>query len=189
MTTLWSLSVAIFSVGGIIGSFSVGLFVNRFGRWNTVVTTDIVLTLIMAQSFTLFNFLYTIQSLFLVILMLYYKSLPIFLISGGTPCSWLMSWLSSPQHWWASLRWGHPGRCSLLGGSWWAFTLVCPLALCPCMWVKWPPQPSEEPWAPFISWASLLASSWLRYIRTQDVFAVSVTVWVFLHNYVLFIVL
>ncbi len=37
--------------------------------------------------------------------------------------------------------------------------------------------------------ASLLASSWLRYIRTQDVFAVSVTVWVFLHIYVLFIVL
>lgn len=32
LTTLWSLSVAIFSVGGMIGSFSVGLFVNRFGR-------------------------------------------------------------------------------------------------------------------------------------------------------------
>lgn len=27
LTTLWSLSVAIFSVGGMIGSFSVGLFV------------------------------------------------------------------------------------------------------------------------------------------------------------------
>ena len=32
LTTLWSLSVAIFSIGGMIGSFSVGLFVNRFGR-------------------------------------------------------------------------------------------------------------------------------------------------------------
>ena len=32
LTTLWSLSVAIFSVGGMIGSVSVGLFVNRFGR-------------------------------------------------------------------------------------------------------------------------------------------------------------
>ncbi|CAM4679655.1 unnamed protein product [Leuciscus chuanchicus] len=32
LTTLWSVSVAIFSVGGIFGSFSVGLFVNRFGR-------------------------------------------------------------------------------------------------------------------------------------------------------------
>ncbi|XP_004417409.1 PREDICTED: solute carrier family 2, facilitated glucose transporter member 3-like [Odobenus rosmarus divergens] len=31
LTSLWSLSVAIFSVGGMIGSFSVGLFVNRFG--------------------------------------------------------------------------------------------------------------------------------------------------------------
>uniref|UniRef100_A0A2K5CZS5 Major facilitator superfamily (MFS) profile domain-containing protein n=1 Tax=Aotus nancymaae TaxID=37293 RepID=A0A2K5CZS5_AOTNA len=30
LTSLWSLSVAIFSVGGMIGSFSVGLFVNRF---------------------------------------------------------------------------------------------------------------------------------------------------------------
>lgn len=33
LTTLWSLCVAIFSVGGMIGSFSVGLFVNRFGRY------------------------------------------------------------------------------------------------------------------------------------------------------------
>jgi uncharacterized BrkB/YihY/UPF0761 family membrane protein len=33
ITALWSLSVAIFSVGGMIGSFSVGLFVNRFGRY------------------------------------------------------------------------------------------------------------------------------------------------------------
>lgn len=32
LTTLWSFSVSIFSVGGMIGSSSVGLFVNRFGR-------------------------------------------------------------------------------------------------------------------------------------------------------------
>ncbi|XP_072132014.1 solute carrier family 2, facilitated glucose transporter member 1-like isoform X2 [Mobula birostris] len=32
MTQLWSASVSIFSVGGMIGSFSVGVFVNRFGR-------------------------------------------------------------------------------------------------------------------------------------------------------------
>lgn len=31
-TAIWSIAVAIFSVGGIFGSFSVGLFVNRFGR-------------------------------------------------------------------------------------------------------------------------------------------------------------
>ncbi|KAG8520731.1 Solute carrier family 2, facilitated glucose transporter member 3 [Galemys pyrenaicus] len=36
LTTLWSLSVAIFSVGGMAGSFSVGLFVNRFGRRNSM---------------------------------------------------------------------------------------------------------------------------------------------------------
>ncbi|XP_064236005.1 solute carrier family 2, facilitated glucose transporter member 3-like [Aotus nancymaae] len=31
LTSLWSLSVAIFSVGGMIGSFSIGPFVNHFG--------------------------------------------------------------------------------------------------------------------------------------------------------------
>ncbi|PNI21027.1 SLC2A14 isoform 4, partial [Pan troglodytes] len=36
LTNLWSLSVAIFSIGGMIGSFSVGLFVNRFGRRNSM---------------------------------------------------------------------------------------------------------------------------------------------------------
>ncbi|CAM4628053.1 unnamed protein product [Leuciscus chuanchicus] len=40
MTTLWSLSVAIFSVGGIVGSFSVGLFVNRFGRKNSMLMAN-----------------------------------------------------------------------------------------------------------------------------------------------------
>ncbi|XP_074050498.1 solute carrier family 2, facilitated glucose transporter member 3-like isoform X2 [Macrotis lagotis] len=36
LTSLWSLTVAIFSVGGMIGSFSVGLLVNRFGRHNSM---------------------------------------------------------------------------------------------------------------------------------------------------------
>ena len=35
LTTLWSTSVAIFSVGGVVCSFSMGLFVNRFGRYST----------------------------------------------------------------------------------------------------------------------------------------------------------
>lgn len=34
LTALWSLSVAIFSVGGMLGSFSVGLFLGRFGRYD-----------------------------------------------------------------------------------------------------------------------------------------------------------
>lgn len=32
LTSLWSLSVAIFPVGGMFGSLSVGYFANRFGR-------------------------------------------------------------------------------------------------------------------------------------------------------------
>uniref|UniRef100_A0A8C8SD40 Major facilitator superfamily (MFS) profile domain-containing protein n=1 Tax=Pelusios castaneus TaxID=367368 RepID=A0A8C8SD40_9SAUR len=42
LTSLWSLSVAIFSVGGMIGSFSVGLFVNRFGRRNSMLMVNIL---------------------------------------------------------------------------------------------------------------------------------------------------
>lgn len=42
LTTLWSLSVAIFSVGGMIGSFSVGLFVNRFGRRNSMLMINLL---------------------------------------------------------------------------------------------------------------------------------------------------
>lgn len=42
LTTLWSLSVAIFSVGGMIGSFSVGLFVNRFGRRNSMLLVNLL---------------------------------------------------------------------------------------------------------------------------------------------------
>ncbi|XP_075184173.1 solute carrier family 2, facilitated glucose transporter member 1-like isoform X2 [Anomaloglossus baeobatrachus] len=42
LTSLWSLSVAIFSVGGMIGSFSVGLFVNRFGRRNSMLMANIL---------------------------------------------------------------------------------------------------------------------------------------------------
>ncbi|XP_053281741.1 solute carrier family 2, facilitated glucose transporter member 1 [Pleuronectes platessa] len=47
LTALWSLSVAIFSVGGMFGSFSVGLFVNRFGRKNSMLMAN-VLTFIAA---------------------------------------------------------------------------------------------------------------------------------------------
>ncbi|XP_061440153.1 solute carrier family 2, facilitated glucose transporter member 3 isoform X2 [Rhineura floridana] len=42
LTSLWSLSVAIFSVGGMIGSLSVGLFVNRFGRRNSMLLVNIL---------------------------------------------------------------------------------------------------------------------------------------------------
>ncbi|KAM4613174.1 solute carrier family 2, facilitated glucose transporter member 1 [Polymixia lowei] len=42
LTTLWSISVAIFSVGGIFGSFSVGLFVNRFGRRNSMLMANVL---------------------------------------------------------------------------------------------------------------------------------------------------
>lgn len=42
LTSLWSLSVAIFSVGGMIGSFSVGLFVNRFGRRNSMLMVNLL---------------------------------------------------------------------------------------------------------------------------------------------------
>ncbi|XP_034447338.1 solute carrier family 2, facilitated glucose transporter member 1-like isoform X1 [Hippoglossus hippoglossus] len=47
LTALWSLSVAIFSVGGMFGSFSVGVFVNRFGRKNSMLMAN-VLTFIAA---------------------------------------------------------------------------------------------------------------------------------------------
>ncbi|XP_040060790.2 solute carrier family 2, facilitated glucose transporter member 1 [Gasterosteus aculeatus] len=42
LTAIWSVSVAIFSVGGIFGSFSVGLFVNRFGRRNSMFMANIL---------------------------------------------------------------------------------------------------------------------------------------------------
>ncbi|XP_035111528.2 solute carrier family 2, facilitated glucose transporter member 3-like [Callithrix jacchus] len=42
LTSLWSLSVAIFSVGGMIGSFSVGLFVSRFGRRNSMLIVNLL---------------------------------------------------------------------------------------------------------------------------------------------------
>ena len=31
-TVVWSFAVAIFSIGGMVGSFSVGVMANRFGR-------------------------------------------------------------------------------------------------------------------------------------------------------------
>uniref|UniRef100_G3RKX2 Solute carrier family 2, facilitated glucose transporter member 3 n=1 Tax=Gorilla gorilla gorilla TaxID=9595 RepID=G3RKX2_GORGO len=42
LTNLWSWSVAIFSIGGMIGSFSVGLFVNRFGRRNSMLIVNLL---------------------------------------------------------------------------------------------------------------------------------------------------
>ncbi|XP_055068526.1 solute carrier family 2, facilitated glucose transporter member 1 [Misgurnus anguillicaudatus] len=42
LTTLWAFSVSIFSIGGIIGSFSVGLFVNRFGRRNSMLMANVL---------------------------------------------------------------------------------------------------------------------------------------------------
>ncbi|XP_072888484.1 solute carrier family 2, facilitated glucose transporter member 1-like [Hemitrygon akajei] len=42
LTSIWSLAVAIFSVGGMIGSFSVGLFVNRFGRRNSMLLANVL---------------------------------------------------------------------------------------------------------------------------------------------------
>uniref|UniRef100_A0A8C6WYW3 Solute carrier family 2 member 1 n=1 Tax=Neogobius melanostomus TaxID=47308 RepID=A0A8C6WYW3_9GOBI len=45
LTALWSLTVAIFPVGGMIGSFSVGLFVNRFGRKNSMLGANVLAVL------------------------------------------------------------------------------------------------------------------------------------------------
>ncbi|XP_070814519.1 solute carrier family 2, facilitated glucose transporter member 1 [Chaetodon trifascialis] len=42
LTAIWSIAVAIFSVGGIFGSFSVGLFVNRLGRRNSMLMANIL---------------------------------------------------------------------------------------------------------------------------------------------------
>ncbi|KAM9750855.1 solute carrier family 2, facilitated glucose transporter member 1-like [Menidia menidia] len=40
LTALWSLSVAIFSVGGMCGSLSVGLIANRYGRRNSMLGSN-----------------------------------------------------------------------------------------------------------------------------------------------------
>ncbi|KAM4636106.1 solute carrier family 2, facilitated glucose transporter member 3-like [Discoglossus pictus] len=45
LTSLWSLSVAIFSVGGMVGSLSVGFFANRFGRRNSMLLVNIAVQL------------------------------------------------------------------------------------------------------------------------------------------------
>nr|XP_061803290.1 solute carrier family 2, facilitated glucose transporter member 1-like isoform X1 [Nerophis lumbriciformis] len=42
LTALWSISVAIFTVGGMIGSFSVSFFVNRFGRRNSMLMANVL---------------------------------------------------------------------------------------------------------------------------------------------------
>ncbi|KAF4080435.1 hypothetical protein AMELA_G00171240 [Ameiurus melas] len=41
-TVVWSLAVAIFSVGGMVGSFSVGVLVNKFGRRNSMFLVNIL---------------------------------------------------------------------------------------------------------------------------------------------------
>ncbi|KAM8924381.1 solute carrier family 2, facilitated glucose transporter member 3-like [Pelodytes ibericus] len=41
LTSLWSLSVAIFSVGGMVGSLSVGYFANKFGRRNAMLLVNV----------------------------------------------------------------------------------------------------------------------------------------------------
>lgn len=43
VASLWSLSVAIFSISGMIGSFSTGLFVNSFGRHNSVLLVNLLI--------------------------------------------------------------------------------------------------------------------------------------------------
>ncbi|KAI5621597.1 solute carrier family 2, facilitated glucose transporter member 3, partial [Silurus asotus] len=41
-TIVWSVSVAIFSVGGMVGSFSVGVLANKFGRRNSMFLVNIL---------------------------------------------------------------------------------------------------------------------------------------------------
>ncbi|KFZ66858.1 Solute carrier family 2, facilitated glucose transporter member 1, partial [Podiceps cristatus] len=70
LTTLWSLSVAIFSVGGMIGSFSVGLFVNRFGRRNSMLMSNIlafVSAVLMGFSKMAFSFEMLILGRFIIV--------------------------------------------------------------------------------------------------------------------------
>ncbi|CAK6966178.1 solute carrier family 2%2C facilitated glucose transporter member 1-like isoform X2 [Scomber scombrus] len=45
ITVVWSVSVAIFSVGGMIGSFSVGAMVNKFGRRKSMLLANTVAVL------------------------------------------------------------------------------------------------------------------------------------------------
>ncbi|XP_054906069.1 solute carrier family 2, facilitated glucose transporter member 1 isoform X2 [Poeciliopsis prolifica] len=42
LTAIWTISVSIFSIGGIFGSFSVGFFVNRLGRRNSMLIANIL---------------------------------------------------------------------------------------------------------------------------------------------------
>nr|XP_057911796.1 solute carrier family 2, facilitated glucose transporter member 1 [Doryrhamphus excisus] len=42
LKAIWSVAVSIFSVGGIFGSFSVGFFVNRYGRRNAMLMANVL---------------------------------------------------------------------------------------------------------------------------------------------------
>ncbi|XP_026203601.1 solute carrier family 2, facilitated glucose transporter member 1 isoform X1 [Anabas testudineus] len=42
LTAIWSIAVSVFSVGGILGSFSVGLFVNNLGRRNSMLLANVL---------------------------------------------------------------------------------------------------------------------------------------------------
>ncbi|XP_038126477.1 solute carrier family 2, facilitated glucose transporter member 1-like [Cyprinodon tularosa] len=42
LTAIWSVAVSMFSVGGIFSAFSVGFFVNRFGRRNSMLLANIL---------------------------------------------------------------------------------------------------------------------------------------------------
>uniref|UniRef100_A0A1A7XNN5 Solute carrier family 2 (Facilitated glucose transporter), member 1b n=1 Tax=Iconisemion striatum TaxID=60296 RepID=A0A1A7XNN5_9TELE len=42
LTVIWAISVSIFSVGGILASFTVGLFVNRLGRRNSMLAANVL---------------------------------------------------------------------------------------------------------------------------------------------------
>ncbi|XP_076003290.1 solute carrier family 2, facilitated glucose transporter member 1 [Genypterus blacodes] len=42
LTLLWSISVSIFSIGGMCGSFSVGVLVNRFGRRTSMLMVNVL---------------------------------------------------------------------------------------------------------------------------------------------------
>lgn len=56
-TIVWSVAVSIFSVGGMVGSFSVGVIANRFGRYETffILLCNIIGNMQDLFSFTIFS--------------------------------------------------------------------------------------------------------------------------------------